>query len=158
MGGTALSILSPYPGQRVEPIVVEEMIAEGMARYAPDPSYWYSVDGLPYAYNVQSPDSEIDPEELQLLERATGVTMRCDIGLHIFVSDLAGRPALARMAQRVARRTEGWVFVEFSTPPSADLLHHLRGAGRCVRVDDTVYLDAAAMTAWNAHPDFHVVK
>jgi hypothetical protein len=84
--------------------------------------------------------------------------MRCEILLHVFVSDLAGRPALARVAQRVARRAEGWVFVEFSEPPSADLLHHLAGAGRCIRVGDAVYLDAAAMRSWNAHPDFHVVK
>jgi hypothetical protein len=34
------------------------------------------------------------------------------------------------------------------------------GVMRCdiVRVDDAVYLDAAAMTAWIAHPDFHVVR
>lgn len=158
MGGTALSVLTPYIGERVEPILVEEMTAEGLTRYEPDPSFWYSADGLPYGYDIQRPDSEIDPEELQLVERTTGVMMRCDILLHIFVSDLAGRPALARMAQHVARRTEGWVCVEFYDPPSLELLDHLVGAGRCIRVDDAVYLDAAAMAAWIAHPDFHVVR
>lgn len=158
MGGTALSVLSPHVAERVEPIVVEEMIVEGLTRYEPDPNDWYSADGLPYGYEIQPPDAETDPEELQLVERATGVTMRCDILLHIFVRDRAGRPALARMAQRVARRTDGWVLVEFYDPPSADLLHQLDGAGRCIRVDDAAYLDAAAMDAWIAHPDFHVVK
>ncbi|MET7804786.1 hypothetical protein [Micromonospora chersina] len=158
MGGTALSVLTPYAAERVEPILVEEMTAEGLIRYDPDPNDWYSADGLPYGYYLQSPDTETDPEELQLVERASGATMRCDIGLHIFVSNLAGRPALARMAQRVARRTDGWVFVEFHDPPAAELLHRLADAGRCIPVGDAVYLDAAAMAAWIAHPDFHVVK
>ncbi|MFI5487941.1 hypothetical protein [Micromonospora echinaurantiaca] len=39
-----------------------------------------------------------------------------------------------------------------------DLLDVLGDAGRCVRAGDAVYLDAAAMAAWIAHPDFHVVK
>lgn len=95
---------------------------------------------------------------MRLVERAIGAMMRCDISLHIFVSDLAGRPALGRMAQHVARRTEGWVLVEFPAPPSADLIHHLDSVGRCIRVDDAVWLDAAATAAWNAHPDFHAVK
>jgi len=158
MGGTALSILSPHTSERVEPILVEEMLAEGLARDGSDPSYWYSVDGRPYGYEIQAPGVEIDPEELRLVEGAAGVTMRCAIGLHIFVSDLAGRPALARMAHRVTRRTNGWVFVEFRRPPSSDLLRHLGGAGRCLRVGDAVHLDAEAMAGWIAHPDFHVVK
>ncbi|MET8912419.1 hypothetical protein [Micromonospora sp. NPDC004551] len=153
-----MSILSPYAAERVEPILVEEMIAEGLTRYERDPNYWYSADGLPYGYDIQAPGIEVDPEELHLLERATAVTMGCAIGLHIFVSDLAGRPALARMAQQVARRTDGWVFVDFYDSPSADLLRCLGGAGRRVRADDAVYLDAEAMTAWIAHPSFHVVK
>ncbi|GAA4572178.1 hypothetical protein GCM10023176_34530 [Micromonospora coerulea] len=153
-----MSVLSPYTAERVAPIVVEEMIAEGLTWHESDPSSWYSVDALPYGYDVKFPDVEIDPEELQRFERAVGVTMRCEILLHIFVSDLAGRRALARLAQQVARRTEGWVFVEFYEPPSADLLYHLVGAGRCIRADDAVHLDAAAMAAWIIHPDFHVVK
>ncbi|MEV7231982.1 hypothetical protein AB0M79_33990 [Polymorphospora sp. NPDC051019] len=68
--------------------------------------------------------------------------------MHVLVSDLAGRPALAGIAERVARRTDGWVFVEFRSPPSADLVEYLTSAGRCVRVEDAVYLDAAAMNAW----------
>ncbi|MEU4645729.1 hypothetical protein [Micromonospora sp. NPDC023814] len=158
MGGTALGILSPHPAERVEPILVEELLAEGLKRNQRDPSYWHCADGLPYGYDVQAPDVETDPEELQLVERAAGLTMRCEVLLHIFVSDLAGRPALARMAQRVAERSAGWVFVEFSGPPAADLLDLLDSAGRCVRAGDAVYLDAAAMAAWIAHPEFHVVK
>jgi hypothetical protein len=50
------------------------------------------------------------------------------------------------------------VFVEFQARPPADLLGHLEGNGRCIRVEDSVYLDASAMTAWYTHPDFHVVK
>ncbi|SCL31655.1 hypothetical protein GA0074692_3154 [Micromonospora pallida] len=134
------------------------MVSEGLTRYEPDPRYWHSADGLPYGYDIQPAEAETDPEELQLVERAAGTTMRCDIGLHIFVSDLAGRPALARMAQQVTQRTDGWVFVEFHDPPTATLLRRLDDAGRCIRVGDAVYLDAAAMAAWIARPDFHVVK
>jgi hypothetical protein len=158
MGGTALSVLSPCTAEDVEPVLLEEMATEGLGRYERDPNYWLSADGLPYAYDLQAPDVEVDVEELQLIAQAVGAVMRCDIVLHILVSSLAGRPALARIAQRVARRTEGWVFVEFGTAPSADLVEYLVNAGHCVRVDDSFYLDASAMAAWIAHPDFHVVK
>jgi hypothetical protein len=134
------------------------MAAEGLSRYERDPNYWLAADGLPYGYDIQAPDIEVDVDELQLIAQAADAVMRCDILLHILVSDVAGRTALARIAERVARRTNGWVFVEFDTPPSADLVEYLENAGRCVRVDDAVYLDAAAMAAWIAHPDFHVVK
>ena len=50
------------------------------------------------------------------------------------------------------------MIVEFHALPSTDLIGHLAKAGRCVRIEDCVYLDASAMTAWNAHPDFHVVR
>ncbi|MFD7660713.1 hypothetical protein ACFV4N_42650 [Actinosynnema sp. NPDC059797] len=158
MGGTALTVLTPYPAEHVEPIVVAEMAAEGLSRYAADPRSWYSADGLPYGYSLDRPDHETDPAEVELVERAAGRAMRCDIGLHVFVGDLAARPLLGRLARRVAERTEGWMFVEFQTPPTADLLGHLEGAGRCVRVEDHVHLDAPAMAAWCAHPAFHVVK
>ncbi|MEV4417654.1 hypothetical protein [Catellatospora sp. NPDC049609] len=134
------------------------MAAEGLIRYEPDPDYWYSAAGLPYGYDFQAPDFEVSVEELGLVAQAAGAVMRCDILLHILVSDVAGRPALARIAERVARRTDGWVFVEFHSPPSAELIESLESAGRCVRVDDAVYLDATAMGAWIAHPDFHVIK
>ncbi|TYC01235.1 hypothetical protein FXF53_12190 [Micromonospora sp. WP24] len=153
-----MSILSPQTAERVEPALIQTMVAEGLARYEPDPSCWYSVDGLPYGYDIQAPGFETDPEELDLVERAAGATMACAIGLHIFVSDVAGRPTLARTAQQAAQRTDGWVFVEFHHPPSPGLLKYLDDAGRCLRLDDAVYLDAAAMTAWITHPDFHVVK
>ncbi|GIH02265.1 hypothetical protein Rhe02_03320 [Rhizocola hellebori] len=151
-------MLSPCTAGYVAPIVLEEMASEGLVRYEPDPGYWQSADGLPYGYDIQSPDFEISVEELQFVAEAAGTVMCCDIVLHIFVSDLGGRPALARIAERVARRADGWVFIDFRAAPSAELLHYLASAGRCVRVDDAVYLDAAAMTAWIAHPDFHVVK
>ncbi|WP_432828027.1 hypothetical protein [Dactylosporangium sp. CA-092794] len=157
MGGTALSVLSPRTAGQVEPILVEELIAAGMTRYEPDPRLWYSAAGLPYGYDIQPPGAEIEPEELRLVERASGTTMRCDIVLHIFVSDVGGRPALARIAREMARRVDGWVFVEFRSPPAADLLRRLGDAGRCVRVGDAVCLDAAAMGAWAGHPGFHVV-
>ncbi|GAB3944010.1 hypothetical protein [Micromonospora vulcania] len=134
------------------------MAAEGLVRYEPEPDYWYSAEGLPYGYDFQASDFEISVEELDLIAQAAGATMRCDIVLHILVSDVAGRPALARIAERVARRTDGWVFIEFHAPPSADLIEYLGSVGRCVRVDDAVYLDATAMAGWIAHPDFHVVK
>ncbi|MFG3702489.1 hypothetical protein ACGF5C_32130 [Micromonospora sp. NPDC047620] len=86
------------------------------------------------------------------------MAVRRDIVLHDFVSDLAARPALARIAQRLARRTKGLVLVEFPGPPSVDLLRRLSDAGQCVWAGDAVYLDAAAMGAWIAHPDFYVVK
>lgn len=151
-------MLSPYAAERVEPVLREEMAAEGLVRYEADPDYWMSAGGLPYGYDCQAPDLEVGVNELELAAQAAGGVMRCDIVLHIFVSDPAGRPALARIAERVARRTDGWVFVEFRTPPSAGVLEYLTRAGRCVPVDDAVYLDAAAMAAWIAHPDFHVVK
>ncbi|KFZ77486.1 hypothetical protein ED92_37115 [Amycolatopsis sp. MJM2582] len=84
--------------------------------------------------------------------------MHCDIGLHIFVSDLIGRPVLGSLAQRIAEKTEGWVFVKFKTRPSASLLEHFDRNGRCIRGEDYVYLDAPAMAAWCAHPAFHLVK
>ncbi|MFI6094689.1 hypothetical protein ACIA8G_04000 [Lentzea sp. NPDC051213] len=153
-----MSVLTPYTADRVEPVVVAEMTAEGIERDAASPENWYSADGRPYGYSLDRPDSETDPAELDLIERVAGKAMRCDIGLHIFVSNLEGRPVLGRLAQRVAERTEGWVLVEFRTPPSADLLGYLENAGRCIRVDDYVYLDAPAMAAWYAHPNFHVIK
>ncbi|ONI88630.1 hypothetical protein ALI144C_06255 [Actinosynnema sp. ALI-1.44] len=151
-------MLSPRTAAQVEPVVVEEMIAEGLIGNAPDPFGWYSTESLPYGYSLDAPDSETGWAELRILDRASGVVMRCAIGLHIFISDLAGRPALGRMAERVALRTEGWVFVEFHALPSAGLLGHLEKAGRCIRIEDCVHLDAPAMAAWNAHPHFHVVK
>ncbi|WP_189212037.1 hypothetical protein [Actinokineospora fastidiosa] len=155
MGGTTLAVLNPFTAERAEAVVVEEMIAEGLTRCAPDSEYWYSADGLPYGYSLDFPHEEFD---LRAVERTAGTGMRSEILLHIFTSDIAGRPALGRMAQRVAERAGGWVFVEFRTPPSADLLHCLETAGRLIRVDGAVYLDGPAMAAWNAHPDFHVVK
>lgn len=163
MGGTALSILSPCTAERAGSITVEAMIAEGLTkgedRGTDLSGGWYSADGLPYHYSVETPDFETEPEDLQRLERATGVKMLCQIQLHIFVSDLVGRPALARMAEEVARRSEGWVLVEFVRPPAAALIDSLLHAGRAVRLDDhALYLDAAAMAAWIVHPDFHVIK
>ena len=158
VGGTALIVLTPYTADRVEPVVVEEMTAEGMERDAASPEYWYSADGLPYSYSLDRPDGETDPAELEHVERVAGRTMRCGIGLHIFVSNVEGRPVLGRLAQRVAERTEGWVLVEFQARPSADLLGYLENAGRCIRVDDYVYLDAPAMSAWYTNPNFHVIK
>ena len=155
MGGTALSVLSPYRAERVAPIVVAQLIAEGLVRRS---GSWYSVAGLPYGYDLQAPELEVEPDELRVVEAAAGKRMRCDILLHIFVSDVGGRPALARIAEQVARWTEGWVHVEFASTPPADLLALLSGAGCCLVVEDAVYLDAAAMTAWRNHPDFHVLK
>ncbi|MEU5566726.1 hypothetical protein [Micromonospora musae] len=153
-----MSILSPQTAERVEPAVIQTMVDEGLARYEPEPRCWYSVDGLPYGYDIQAPSVETDPDELNLVERAAGVMMACAIALHIFVSDVAGRPTLARMAQQAAQRTDGWVFVEFDHPPARDLLQYFDDAGGCLRLDDAVYLHAAAMSAWITHPDFHVVK
>jgi len=150
--------LAPYTAKHVEPVVVAAMTAEDMDRDAANPGHWYSADGLPYGYTLDRPDSETDPAELELIERAGGKPMRCDIGLHIFVSTLAGRPVLARLAQRVAEQIEGRVLVEFQAPPSTDLLSYLENAGRCIPVNGYVYLDAPAMAAWCAHPDFHVIK
>ncbi|MET8853482.1 hypothetical protein [Amycolatopsis sp. NPDC004625] len=138
--------------------MIAEMAAEGMGRNAAAPGYWHSADGLPYGYSLDEPAQETDPAELDVVERAAGRTMRCDIGLHVFVSDPAGRSVLGRLAQRVAERTEGWVFVEFRTPPAEDLIEDLARTGRCIRVEDYVYLDAPAMATWYAHPAFHLVK
>lgn len=151
-------MLTPYTAECVQPVVVAEMTAEGMDRDASNPERWYSVGGLPYGHTLDRPDSETDPAELELIERVAGKPMHCDIGLHIFVSDVAGRPVLARLARRVAEQTEGWVLVEFQAPPSSDLLRYLDDADRCIAVDDYVYLDAPAMAAWYAHPNFHVIK
>ncbi|GAA0403746.1 hypothetical protein GCM10009541_53620 [Micromonospora gifhornensis] len=158
MGGTALSILAPHDTERIESIVIEEMIAEGLHRYEPDPRYWYSADGVPYGYVIGAPGADVDAEELRLVEQAAGMAMGCVVELHIFVSDRAGRLALAQIAQRVAGRIEGWVFVELDGLPCPDLLDHLDGGGRCVRVDGAGYLDAEATARWINHPDFHVVK
>jgi hypothetical protein len=155
VGGVTLSVLSPYRAGRVMPIVVAQLIAVGLTR---GPGVWRSADGLPYGYDLQAPDLETEPDELRLVEEAAGKRMRCDILLHLHVSDVAGRPALARIAEEVARWTEGWVYVEFATPPSADLLALLAAAGCCLAVADAAYLDAAAMAAWRSHPGFHVLK
>lgn len=120
MGGPVLSVLTPYTAERVEPIVVEEMLAQGLTRYEQDPTLWHRADNLPYGYDLQSPALETDPEELAEIERVTGARMCCDVLLHIFVSDVAGRPTLARLARHVAQRAQGWVFVEFNSWPSED--------------------------------------
>ncbi|GAB3365330.1 hypothetical protein RMN56_25090 [Micromonospora halotolerans] len=52
-----MSVLSPCPAERVEPIVVEEMTAEGLTR--PDPDDWRSADGPPYGYHIQS-DEQVE--------------------------------------------------------------------------------------------------
>lgn len=153
-----MSVLSPRTAEYVEPVLLEEFAAEGLVRFAPDVSYWRSAEGLAYEYDIQAPDVETEPEDLELVATASGSAMRRDVVLHAVVSAVAGRPALARLAQRVAQRADGWVFVEFRSPPADHLFEYLAGAGRCIRVDDVVYLDAAAMAAWVSHPDFHVVK
>jgi len=158
MGGTSLGILSPCDDAQAASIVLAALAAEGLTRYEQDPNYWYSTDELPYGYDIQAPDVETEPAELRLVEQAIGASIRCEVLLHIFVSNFSGRPLLARLAQGVALRIDGWVFVEFSDPPSSDLLNYLAQAGRSIRVDDAVYLDAEAMAAWIAHPSFHVVK
>ncbi|QFG23441.1 hypothetical protein [Actinomadura sp. WMMB 499] len=157
MGGTALLVLTPHIPEHVEPIVVEEMIAEGLTPDKSDPDFWYSADGLPYAYEVQSPDEETEPEELEAIQQATRVTIRCGIVLHIFVSNIAGRPALGRMAHRVAQRTDGWVLVDFYHAPG-DVLERLSNAHQCLQVGEIYFMDAEAMAAWLTHPEFHVVK
>lgn len=152
-------MLSPLPADHVEPIVVKEMLADGLVRYEADPSSWHSADGLPYGYYILSAHRGNEPEWVQAVEQATGQTMRTDIQIHIFVSAVSGRPTLGRIAERVARQTEGWVFVEFSEAYSDDLLAHLSAIGRCIPVDlDMAFLDADAMSAWNVHPRFHVIK
>lgn len=158
MGGTALSILTPYTRDRAETVVVQELTAEGLIRYEPDPGTWYSPDGLPYGYDIQPPDTEFDASQVRIVERAAGTQLRCEILLHIFVGDVAGRARLARIGQRVADRTSGWVFAEFSDPSSTALLRHLGDAGRCIPVENAAFLDATATTAWIARPDFHIVK
>jgi hypothetical protein len=162
VGGTTLSVLSPYRAERVGPIVEAQLIAEGLTRRSGSGSgysgSWDSAEGRPYGYDVQAPDLETEPEELRLVEEAAGKRIRCDILLHIYVSDIAGRPALGRIAGQVARWTEGWVHVEFADPPPAALLSRLAGAGCCLPLEYAAYLDAAAMGAWLADPDFHVLK
>ena len=175
MGGPTLSVLSPYRAERVGPIVEAQLIAEGLTRHPGSGSsafpssafpssasrysdFWYSAEGRPYGYDLQAPDLETEPDELRLVEEAAGKRIRCDILLHIHVSDISGRPALARIAEQVARWTEGWVHVDFADPPPAELLKRLAGAGCCLPLQYAAYLDAAAMGAWLAHPDFHVLK
>ena len=155
---TALSVLTQYMAEHVEPVVETEMTAESMGRDADNPEHWRLADGLPYGYIVDRPDSETDPPELELIARVVGKPMRCDISLHILVSNLAGRPVLTQLAQRVAEQTEGGVFVKFQASPSTGLLSYLENAGRCIPVDDYAYLDAPAMAAWHAHPNFYVIK
>lgn len=138
MGGATLCVLSPYANEQLEPTVVEALIAHGLIQDPDDASSWRPADGLPYGYDIQSADFDIEPAELRHVESATGATMRSQIALHVYVSDLAGRRLLARLAQRVALRTAGWVFVEFAGSPSAELLRHLTHAGECIRVDDAV--------------------
>ncbi|GIG00801.1 hypothetical protein Cci01nite_58940 [Catellatospora citrea] len=137
---------------------MEELAAVGMTRDEGYPGYWFTAGGLAYEYWLQAPDCEIEPAELQLIAKIAGAAMRCDVVLHTLVSDPTDGPALARIAQRVAGRTDGWVFIEFRVPPSALLLRHLSSVGRCIEVGNAAYLDAAAMEAWLAHPDYHFVK
>ncbi|WP_144127603.1 hypothetical protein [Catellatospora sichuanensis] len=158
MAGTTLSFLTSCAAEQAEPVLVEELAAEGLVRDERYPGYWFTAGGLAFQYWLQAPNHEIEPEELQLIAQIAGTAMRCDVVLHTLVSDPADGPALARIAQRVARRTGGWVFIEFRVPPSARLLRHLADAGRCIGVDNAVYLDAAATAAWLAHPDYHFVK
>ena len=65
---------------------------------------------------------------------------------------VAGRPALARAAARVARAGAGWVFVEFGDAGPPPL------TGRVLPFGHTAFLDADAMDAWLVHPGFHVLK
>jgi hypothetical protein len=155
VGGATLSVLSPYRFERVTPIVVAQLLAEGLTRRGDS---WYSPAGLPYGFDLQAPELETEPDELRLVEEAAGKRMRCDILVHILVGNVAGRPALARVAEQVARWTEGWVHVEFARPPTAELLARLAAAGTCLPLPDAAFLDAAAMAAWRADPSFHVLK
>ena len=84
--------------------MAEEMTAEGMIGNASDPLDWYSADGLPYGH---APDSETDPWSCG---SSIGHSARRCAAPSDYTSslDLAGRPVLGRMAQRVALRIEGW--------------------------------------------------
>jgi hypothetical protein len=155
MGGASLCVLSPRAADQAASITVEAMLAEGLTRRGA--TDWYSAAGLPHAYDIADPDFEIEPESLRTVEEAAGVTMRCQIQVHIVVSDLAGRPLLARLAQAVALGGEGWALVEFAGPPPADLVGPLLRARHAVRTDDFSF-DAVGTVVWIAHPGFHVVK
>ncbi|WP_155385795.1 hypothetical protein [Catellatospora paridis] len=158
MAGTTLSFLTSCTAEQAEPVLMEELAAEGMVQDERYPGHWFTAGGLAYEYWLQVPDYEIEPAELQLIAQVAGAPMRCDVVLHTLVSDPTDGPALARIAQRVVRRTDGWVFIEFRVPPSARLLRHLSSVGRCIEVGNAAYLDAAAMAAWLIHPDYHFVK
>jgi hypothetical protein len=151
-------MVSPRTVAAIGPLLVEEMIAEGLTLDDLGSGYWRSPDGVPYGYDIHPADFEIDQDELETVQRIAGAVMKCDVSVHIFVSSPAGRPALARIAHRLAGRTDGWVFVEFDLRPSKDLLDRLSRAGRTIAVDDALYLDADAMAAWIADSRFHVVK
>ncbi|GAA4602981.1 hypothetical protein BJY16_004447 [Actinoplanes octamycinicus] len=78
-----------------------------------------------------------------------------------------GGTALSILSPLTAARAEPIVVAEMAAegltryPPSPDLLARLDRAGRCLRSPDlhgSVLLDAPAVAAWRAHPDFHIVK
>ncbi|MFD0593069.1 hypothetical protein ACFQZ4_11405 [Catellatospora coxensis] len=161
MGGTALCVFSPLPAALVEPLVEAAFRAEGLVRHADRTRDWYDAAGRPYAYYLEATDFEFGPEETAPLESAAGVEMACQVQVHIGVSDPAGRPALGRMAHRLAVEADGWVYIDLHDPPPAGIRELFERAGRCVAAadDDTVFfVDAAAMAAWLAHPEFYVIK
>jgi hypothetical protein len=159
VAGPSFSVLTPRCAAQAELAVIEALVALGLTSRADSPD-WYSPTDLPYGYNLQTPDQETEPDELDAIEAFAGRRMTCDICLHLFVSDRAGRPLLARIAAGVARRVDGWIFVDLSGPATERLAGHLATAGRCLPLFNrsALYLDAAAMDAWIQHPEFHVVK
>ncbi|WP_144120602.1 hypothetical protein [Catellatospora sichuanensis] len=161
MGGTALCVFSPHPAELVEPIVLAAFRAEGLIRHGSDAGDWHDTDGRPYGYRMEAVDFEFGPEATQPLEQVAGIAMACQVQIHIWISDPRGRPALGRIAQRVADRVDGWVYVDLHDPPPAGIRGHFDRAGRRVVADDdgtAFFLDAAAMAAWLGHPDFYVIK
>ncbi len=158
MAGTTLAFLSPCEVMQVEAILKEELAAAGLVEHRRSPGTWLGSGHLNYTYWIQSPACEIEPEALVLLAEVAGTAMCCEFLLYSCITDAGDAQLLGGIAQRVAARTRGWVFIEFEVEPSAEVYGQLNRTGRGIRFDGDAYLDAAAMAAWMAHPDYHFVK
>lgn len=163
VGGPGIAIITALEPDTVEQLVLAAVSEQGFT-LEDRPRALRDRHGLPYGYAIQPAQSQREPDEIQRLATELGIPIVTEAVVWAFVSDLRCRAPLARLAQRIARASQGWVDVDgdisqpYGRAPILGLAEQLNEAGCCHVIDESYYLDASAMETWLRHPMFHVIK
>jgi hypothetical protein len=163
VGGPGIGVVTALGPGAVEDLVLVAMGEEG---FVPDgePRSYRDRLGLPYGYAIQPGEAELEPEQLQRVKAAIGLSIVTEAVVMAYVADVRCRAPLARLALRIATATGGWVDVDgdisrpYGREPITGLTDYLNRGSRCTVIDGSYYLDPAAMLAWLRHPRFHVIQ